>query len=189
MTAQVLIPFKEVGTAALEKLEEMDDQVDFLDREIKFYLARISQAQFTEEQSNRQLELLMLTHDLEQVGDVVTKDIMELARKKQRKNVAFSEDGWKEICDFHQKVLENFHLAINSFASNDVELGKTVIRHKKSLADIEEGLAQRHLMRLHQGSRESFDTSSIHLDLLSNLRRINAIISKLAYPVLDRRQA
>jgi phosphate:Na+ symporter len=188
MCAQALLPFEETGTDTVERLEEMDDQVDHLDREIKFYLAKLSQSRLTDEQSQRQMELLMLTHSLEQIGDVITKEMLELAEKKRRKTVSFSQEGWAEIRDFHRKVVENFELAISSFASNDPELGQKVLRHKKRLAEIERELGQKHLMRLHQGLRESFETSSIHLDLLSNLRRINAIISKMAYPVLDRRQ-
>ena len=187
MVAQALIPFEEPGRDAMERLEELDDQVDRLDREIKFYLAKMSQSQFTEAQARRQLELLMLTHDLESIGDVVTKEVVELAEKKRRKNVSFSAKGWEEIQDFHRKVMENFHLAITSLASGDAELGQKVIRHKKHLALIEQELGQKHLMRLHQGLKESIETSSIHLDILTALRRTNSIISKLAYPVLDRR--
>ncbi|MFH1017105.1 MAG: Na/Pi cotransporter family protein [Pseudomonadota bacterium] len=188
MCVQTLLPFEEAGTDTVERLEGMDDQVDHLDRDIKFYLAKLSQSRLTDDQSKRQQELLMLTHDLEQVGDVITKEMMELAEKKRRKNVSFSIEGWAEIKDFHQKVMENFHLAINAFASGDMELAQKVIRHKKKLGEIEQELGQKHLRRLHQGLRESFDTSSIHLDILSNLRRINAIITKMAYPVLSRPQ-
>jgi phosphate:Na+ symporter len=187
MCAQVLIPFEEVGRETMERLEELDDQVDHLDREIKFYLAKVNQAQLAENQARRQLELLTLTHELEQIGDVINKEMMELAEKKRHKNVSFSVDGWKEIQEFHRMVMENFRLAITALASGDIDLGKKVLRHKKHLAEIEQEYAQQHLLRLHQGLRESFETSSIHLDLLSNLRRINAIVCRMAYPVIDRR--
>jgi phosphate:Na+ symporter len=189
MCSQVLIPFEELGRDTMERLEEMDDQVDHLDREIKFYLAKVNQAQLTETEARRQMELLTLTHDLEQIGDVINKEMMELAEKKRRKNVSFSVDGWKEIREFHRMVIENFRLAITALASGDTELGKKVLRHKKHLAEIEQDYSQKHLLRLHQGLRESFETSSIHLDLLSNLRRINSIICRMAYPVIDRRAA
>jgi phosphate:Na+ symporter len=187
MCSQVLIPFEEEGRETMERLEEMDDQVDHLDREIKFYLAKVHQAQLGESQVRRQMELLTLTHDLEQIGDVINKEMMELAEKKRRKNVSFSAEGWKEIQAFHRMVMENFRLAITALASGDSELGKKVLRHKKHLGEIEQDYGQRHLLRLHQGFRESFETSSIHLDLLSNLRRINSIICRMAYPVIDRR--
>lgn len=184
MCSQVLIPFEEPGRETMERLEELDDQVDHLDREIKFYLAKINQAQLTEVQGRRQLELMTLTHELEQIGDVINKEMMELAGKKKRKNVSFSAEGWKEIQEFHRMVMENFRLAITALASGDTELGKKVLRHKKRLAEIEQDYGQKHLLRLHQGLRESFETSSIHLDLLSNLRRINSIVCKMAYPVI-----
>jgi phosphate:Na+ symporter len=187
MCAQVLAPFEEAGRDTMQRLEELDDQVDHLDREIKFYLAKVNQAQLAELQARRQLELLTLTHDLEQIGDVINKECMELAEKKRRKNVAFSADGWREITEFHRMVVENFRLAITALASGDLDLGKKVLRHKKHLAEIEQEYGQRHLLRLHQGLRESFETSSIHLDLLSNLRRINSIVCRMAYPVIDRR--
>ncbi|MFH1262829.1 MAG: Na/Pi cotransporter family protein [Pseudomonadota bacterium] len=189
MCTQVLIPFEEAGRETIERLEELDDQVDHLDREIKFYLAKVNQAQLVENQGRRQLELLTLTHDLEQIGDVINKDIMELAEKKRRKIVSFSAEGWKEIQEFHDLVVENFRLAITALASGDHDLGKKVLRHKKHLAEIEQEFAQRHLLRLSQGLKEAFETSSIHLDLLSNLRRINSIICHLAYPVIERRTA
>jgi phosphate:Na+ symporter len=187
MVAQALIPFEEVGGDTMERLEELDDQVDRLDKEIKFYLAKLNMAQLTDDQARRQVGLLTLTHDLESSGDVINKDLMELAKKKRQKSVAFSKEGWTEIQDFHRKVMENFHLAITSLASGDADLGRKVLRHKSRLAIIEQELSQNHLRRLNKGLRESFDTSSIHLDILSNLRRINSIVSKLAYPVLDRR--
>lgn len=188
MFNQVLIPFEEAGRETMERLEEMDDQVDHLDREIKFYLAKVDHAQLGEEQARRQMELLTLTHDLEQIGDVINKEMMELADKKRRKNVSFSEEGWHEIGAFHRMVMENFRLAITALASGDIGLGKKVLRHKKHLGGVEQDYGQKHLLRLHQGLRESFDTSSIHLDLLSNLRRINSVICRMAYPVIDRRE-
>ncbi len=188
MCTHVLVPFEEVGRETLEHLDELDDHVDHLDRDIKFYLAKINQAQLTPSQGRRQQELMMMTHDIESIGDVISKDLVILAEKKRRKNVSFSQDGWKEINGFHRVVVENFQLAVTVLASGDLELGKKVLRHKKHLGEIEQELAQKHLMRLHQGLRESFDTSSIHLDILSNLRRINSIVCKLAYPILDRRE-
>lgn len=187
MVAKALVPFDDPGRDSMQKLEEMDDHVDMLDREIKFYLAKITQSQLTEDQSRRELELLMLTHGLESIGDVITKEILELAEKKKRKQVAFSGDGWNELKDFHAKVVENFQLAVSSFASGSEEIAQKVVRHKKYLGRLEQDLGQKHLLRLHQGHKESFDTSSIHLDILSNLRRINSIVAKMAYPAIDRR--
>lgn len=185
MCEKALLPFQEKERTTMERLEEMDDQVDYLDREIKFYLAKLSESQLTGIQGRREQELISLTHDIESIGDVINKELMELAKKKRQRNVSFSGEGWKDIEEFHEMVMENFKLAITALATKDLDLGKKVMRHKKHLAEFEQELGQRHLMRLRQGHQESFDTSSIHQDILSNLRRINSVISKLVYPVLD----
>ncbi len=189
MCALALAPFEEQDRETMNRLEEMDDQVDRLDKGIKFYLAKVAQTKLTDEQAQRELELLMLTHDLESVGDVVSKDLMALAEKRRRKGVSFSTVGREEIHEFHRQVMENFQLAVTSFATGNIEIGQKVMRHKKQIAQLEQELSQKHLFRLHQGYKESIETSSIHLDILSNLRRINSIICKMAYPVLDRRGA
>jgi phosphate:Na+ symporter len=92
----------------------------------------------------------------------------------------------EEIRRFHARVMENFDLAIATFTSGDGELARKLLRHEVKIAEIARDLIEAHIQRLHQGLRESIDTSSIHLDLLSNLKRINAHLSSIAHPILAR---
>jgi phosphate:Na+ symporter len=169
----------------VQRIEETDDQVDRLDREIKLFLTKLSRAGLSEAQARRELELIAFSTDLEAVGDVIDKNLMELAKKKLKGGLAFSDEGWREIVDFHQKVCENVELAVSAFATRDPELARKLLRHKARLGEIERELNARHIGRLHQGLRESIETSSIHLDLLSNLHRINSHITNVAYPILE----
>ncbi len=115
---------------------------------------------------------------------------MHLAKKKIRKGVEFSKEGTEEIRGFHAKVMENFELSIAAFTGGDTELARKLLRHKVKIAETAQELTEAHIQRLHQGLRESIDTSSIHLDLLSNLKRINSQLSNIAHPILMRgRQA
>ncbi len=180
--------FKTHDRLLMESIHTQDDQIDLLDREVKFYLARLSQESLTPEQAEYELALLSITNDLEEIGDVVTKNILELAEKKLRKARKFSEEGWKEIKQFHQKVMENFKLTTASLASEDEGLAKKVLRHHEQLGHLERDYRQGHLNRLHQGLKETFETSSIHLDLLANLHRIDGVLADLihhAYPHLE----
>jgi phosphate:Na+ symporter len=43
----------------------------------------------------------------------------------------------------------------------------------------------RSLVRLREGRPESIETSSLHLDILRDLRRIHSHICSVAYPVLE----
>lgn len=170
----------------LERIEEKDNDVDMLDREIKLYLTKISKESLSDEQSKRELEIILFSDNMENIGDVIDKNLMELARKKSRGGLLFSRAGLSEIKTLHQKVAENFDLGVAAFASSDAELSRRLLGHKEKLSELERELRAAHIERLHRGLRESIDTSAIHLDVLTNLKRINSYISNVAYPILER---
>jgi len=51
---------------------------------------------------------------------------------------------------------------------------------------LEQQSRRAHIERLHQGYQEAIATSEIHLDVLTNLARINSHVTAIVYPVLDR---
>ncbi|OGW15645.1 MAG: hypothetical protein A2035_02910 [Nitrospirae bacterium GWA2_42_11] len=169
----------------LYKIEQRDDEVDLLDREIKLYLTRIAQTTLTPAESKREFEIIAFTSNMENIGDIIDKNLMELAKKKITSGVSFSDEGMKEIVDFHQKVVENFDISISAFASRNKDLAHTILRHKVHLGEMERDLRQAHINRLHMGLQEAIDTSAIHLDILSNLKRINSHITNISYPILE----
>ncbi len=168
----------------IEDIEARDDKVDILNREIRFYLARLAQENMTPEQAERQMTLITMTADIENAGDTINKNLLSMARKKAVAGLQFSADGQREIELFHGKVVENFDLAITAFSTGDEELARKVLRHRDYLITIETQLKQKHIGRLHQGLPETLDTSSIHLDVFSYLRRVNNLVSNLAESVM-----
>lgn len=186
MLKQSIEVFKGNDIRLLETIEERDDEVDTLDREIKLYLTKLSIEGLTSQQARREMEIITFTNNLENIGDVIDNNLMELAKKKINNHLSFSYEGLKEILEFHLKVMENFELGVTVFTSGDMELAHKLSRHKTRLAEIERELRQAHINRLHLGLKESIDTSAIHLDVLTNLKRINSYIVNIAYPILDR---
>lgn len=170
----------------LERVEDMDNQLDILDREIKFYITKISEKVLTEVESKREIAILTLVNDMENIGDIIDKNIMELAKKKIAQGLAFSAEGQQEIIDFHSKVGMNFEMAISAFAAGDSDLAWKVLKNKDKLGNMERDLKAAHIKRLRLGLKESIDTSSIHLDLLSNLKRINHHIINISYPLISK---
>ncbi len=169
----------------IEKVENMDDRVDLLDSSIRFYLTRLSSENLDEDDANRQMEILTFISNLEAIGDVVDKNLMELARKKAKKCVQFSEEGQKDIEDLHKRVLDNLELALSAFTTRGHPLADRVYRNKARIRDLEKEYYKRHIDRLESGLSESFETSSVHLDVLTNLKRINTHVTNFVYPILD----
>ncbi|OGB92271.1 MAG: hypothetical protein A2Z31_07435 [candidate division NC10 bacterium RBG_16_65_8] len=185
MFTKTIDTFTREDPELVEHIEEKDNQVDTLDRAIKHYLTKLSQQSLTAEQSKREIDILSFVNNLENIGDIVDKNLMELAKKKLNKGARFSEAGANEIALLHKKVQQNLDMAIAAFASNDRDLAQQVLERKLELSQTERRFRQAHIERLHAGYRESIDTSEIHLDVLTNLKRINSHITAVAYPILE----
>ncbi|OLC56386.1 MAG: hypothetical protein AUH85_06600 [Chloroflexi bacterium 13_1_40CM_4_68_4] len=181
---QTIDVFRTDDEDLLRQIVRRDDQIDRLEEDIKQYLTQLRIQSLDEEQAKRERAILFVITDLEAIGDVIDKNLMELAEKKRRGGHRFSERGWDEIVALHAKVFENLELAITAFAAQDRSLAEKVIRHKANINVIEREYRQTHIGRLHEGLRESIDTSSIHLDVLANLKRINSLTTNIAYVVL-----
>jgi phosphate:Na+ symporter len=168
----------------LEEVERRDDQVDYLEREIKLYLTRLDKQTMTEELSHREIGLLGFIGNLENIGDIIDKNLMELARKKLYQGRRFSEPGQAELMEFHALITKNLERAIVAFAAGDRGLAQEVLDQRATIRQRERELRQSHLDRLRAGLAESVETSEIHLDVLTNLKRINSHVTAVVYPIL-----
>ncbi|MGI9410771.1 MAG: Na/Pi cotransporter family protein [Hyphomicrobiaceae bacterium] len=169
----------------VKEVEKLDDTVDTLYDAIKHYLIRASKEEMDEQESLRYDEVLSFTTNLEHIGDIVDKNLMELATKRIKNRYSFSPEGLEEITEFHRKVVENFQLALNVFATRDVALARKLLNEKTSIRDWEFEAAERHFERLRSGRTDSIETSSIHIDILRDLKRINSHLTSVAYPILE----
>ena len=185
MYRDVIIVFRTDSQALIEDVEKRDDQVDFLEREIKLFLARVGREAMGTDLSSKEIGLISFIGNLENVGDIIDKNLMELARKKLYQGRRFSEAGWAEIVEFHGLVAKNLEKAIAAFAANDRVLAQEVLDQRPLMRQRERELRESHLNRLRLGLTESLDTSEIHLDVLTNLKRISSHVSALMFPILE----
>ena len=186
MLAESINVFVKNDMELLERIEERDDEVDILDKEIKLYLTRVTRESLSDEQSRRETETMLFTDNMENIGDVIDKNLMDLGRKKIRSGLTFSKEGQEEIIFMHGKVVENFDLCVAAFAGSEADLAQRLLNHKAKLSELERELRAAHMNRLRVGYKESIDTSAIHLDVLTNLKRINSCITNAAYPLVER---
>ena len=169
----------------VKELEKADDDVDALHEAIKLYLIRSSKTDMSEEDARRYVEILTFNTNLEHIGDIVDKNLMELAAKKIKRGFAFSPEGQQELKRFHGLVVDNMRLALNVFATRDVALARRLLLEKTSIRAREFEAAEKHFARLRSGRPESIETSSIHIDVVRDLKRINSHLTSVAYPILE----
>ena len=109
----------------------------------------------------------------------------DLAQKKIKNKVKFSKEGFADISDFHAHVLDNLRLSFNVFMSRDVGLARQLLGLKARMRDAELRSQERHHERLSEGRLETIQTTSLHTDVIRDLKRINSHLTSVAYPILE----
>jgi phosphate:Na+ symporter len=162
-----------------------DNIVDRLVEAVKLYVIKLTRESLDESDGRRAMEIISFAINLEHIGDIIDKNLMELAAKKIKNKYELSKDGAAELEAFHKRIAENLKLAFSVFISGNLKNARTLIREKSDLRSMELAAAESHLARLREGRPESIETSSLHLDILRDLKRIHSHICSVAYPVLE----
>lgn len=162
----------------VQSIKERDNQVDFLYREIKMFLLDHANKSNTVVHQNI-MNMIMFISDLERAADSIDINIRTLAIKKHALKLEFSQQGLIEIQMMHAQVVKVASMGINAYDSP--HMCEIAIQLKRDLARLEIQYRENHISRLNQGLRETINTSSIHLDLLSEYRRIASLLCNHAY--------
>jgi phosphate:Na+ symporter len=167
------------------EIARTDDAVDRLTEAVKLYITQLTRESLGERDAYRAMEIISFAINLEHVGDII-ENLMEVAAKKIKLKLVFSKEGAAELEAFHQEVCANLKLAIGVFMSGDLATARRLLTEKAALRAAEFAAAENHLARLREGRPESIESSSLHLDILRDLKRIHSHICSVAYPVLER---
>jgi len=166
-------------------VSRLDNVADRLNEAIKLYITKLTRDSLDEREGRRAMEIVSFTINLEHIGDIIDKNLCELAAKKIKRRYQFSTEGAAELTAFHKRVVESLQSAFGIFMTGDVEAAKKLLREKAELRKAELDAADRHFERLREGRPESLETTSLHLDILADLKRIHSHICSVAYPVLE----
>lgn len=169
------------------EIARMDNIVDALHEAVKLYLARLANEDMDEEDRRRASDIMTFAINLEHVGDIIDRNLRELAEKKIRHRLSFSPEGFSDLTALFNQTLDNLKVAMAVFVSGDARLARQLVTEKTEVRNLERLATEAHLARLRDGRRDSIETSALHLDILRDLKRINAHIASVAYPILEHR--
>ena len=158
--------------------------VSRMSHELRVYLSGVRSSDPKEDTGTRAFDLAGVATNLESGADVIASRLVSLARQKHVEKTNFSDEGWRELSDFHDRVLRNIQHAITVLMSEDIGAARELVEQKEMIREIEQKLERRHLTRLRQGLAESIETSAIHIDLLRSLKMLNTAFAMIAYPLL-----
>jgi phosphate:Na+ symporter len=185
MLRKVMVAMMTDDRALVDQVSRMDNSVDGLDEAIKLYLTKLTRGSLDEREGHRAMEIISFAINLEHIGDIIDKNLSELATKKIKRRFQFSSEGAEELSAFHKRTMDSLRIAFGVFMSGDVGGARKLLAEKALLRNVELAAIERHLDRLREGRPETIETTSLHLDVLRDLRRIHSHICSVAYPVLD----
>lgn len=185
MLEKTISSFKQNTYALSHSIIQKDNDVDKLYGSIKLYLTKLTQESLDPKEADRYLQIMTFATNLEHIGDIIDKSLMHIAQKKVKSQERFSDEGWKEIKDFHAQVVENMKLAQTIFLSEDPTLAQQLVDNKKTIRQAEQETSAQHFDRLREGLPETIATSALHLDIIRDYRRINSYITTVAYAILE----
>jgi len=169
-----------------EEIIKLDDSIDRLYTAVKLYLTQISREDLEEADSRRWAEIISLTINFEHVGDILEHILTDLRTKKIDHRLSFSEAGMAEIAKMHDMLVANLRMGLSVFLNGDLKVAQALLAEKERFSNLERDYRDMHLTRLSGQTVQSIETSSLHLDIISDMRRINSFFCSTAYPVLER---
>ena len=185
MLRKVMAAMMTNDRALVDEVSRMDNSVDALDEAIKLYVTKLTRGSLDEREGQRAMEIISFAINLEHMGDIIDKNLSELATKKIKRRFQFSPEGAEELSAFHKRTADSLRIAFGVFMSGDVNEARKLLAEKTSLRNVELAATERHLDRLREGRPESIETTSLHLDVLRDLRRIHSHICSVAYSALE----
>ncbi|EJT04346.1 Na/Pi cotransporter family protein [Rhizobium sp. CCGE 510] len=185
MLVRVSEAFEQNDASKLAEIPALEERVDRLQQEVKIYLSKLGRDGLTDENARRSIVVIDYAINLEHMGDIIEKGLREQVAKKISLGLKFSDDGHQELRKLFDLTIDNLRVAQTIFVTRDFNLARQMMEIKVEVRRMEKQSAERHLERLRDGRADSLQTSSLHLDMLRDLKRVNAHIVSVAHPIMD----
>jgi len=187
MLSQIMPAILHGDLATLTEVERVDERVDALHAEIVTFLGKISRLELTEKQTEEFLRLMDAANDLENIGDVIETNLVELGRRRIEKGVAVSEPTQDVLNGFHAVVSQAVDSAIEAVSENDLDAAKSVTVLKKEIAAIANSAAIHESKRLVLNEPNRIEAYTIEIDITEKLQRIYFFARRMARTVTHTR--
>lgn len=171
-------------TAVTQQVRSMGDDVEALCSAIKLYMAQMPREDLSEQDSRRWAEIIELAINLKLASDLIERMLRKVQQQKTAQRRSFSEVGLEELATLHSQLIANLRLGLSVFLSADPESARQLLREKRRFRAQERRLAHAHVSRLQRKIVQSIETSSLHLELIADMKRLNSLFCGSAYVVL-----
>jgi phosphate:Na+ symporter len=172
----------------LAELRRRDDVLDRLHAALEGFLGELGQGELGERERERErlAHLRSAALNLEHAGDIVDKGLLDLAAKRIRRRQRLPEPELAEAEAMHAHLLAQLRLAAAVIMAEDLGAARRLVEEKERFRELERAAAAAEFARLRE-DRPQLGASGMHLDLVRDLKRVEAHLAAIAHPLLERR--
>jgi len=183
MLADIMPAILSGNEARLLEIRHADERVDALHAEIVVYLGKVSGMELREKQTRELTQLMDAVNDLENIGDVIEMNLVELGRQRIQKGVAISRATQVVLSDFHHVVVDAVSAAVQSVAEDNADAAASVINMKKEINRVSNSTAAHEAKRLIADEPHRIEAYTIEMDITEKLQRIYYFARRMARTV------
>ena len=167
----------------LLEIRRMDDEVDVLYAQILEYMGQISKGNLSEEQTEEFLELMEALGDLENVGDTIETNLVDLGIDRINAGVSISAPTRKVLTDFHAVITSALNDAIRAVSKTDNAAALRVIGMKSDIDTLANSAAIHEATRLVAKEPNRIPAYTIEIDIIEKQKRIYYFAKRMAKTV------
>ena len=186
MLAGIMPAILQGSVVSMMEIRAQDEYVDSLHAHIVLYLGAISGQELTESQTTELMQLMAISNDLENIGDVIETNLVDLGCQRIEKGVSVSQPTREMLGKFHDVVTRSVVSAIQSAVDNNPDAATEVLRLKKEIKRILHSAATHEAKRLVANEPRRIEAYTIEMDITEKLQRINYFANRIAKTVSKR---
>jgi len=189
MLKQVITVMANRKPEGIEEIALEDENINVLYKEIRPYIAQISQHELDPEESLNETEIIIVAEELENFGDVISKSLISSIEKFIEYGLSFSDSDWNHIVDFHGRITKSLDTALEVFQNGDLEKARHLVATKEEIALLYKALHVVHLQKHRSGVTETIQLSTLYLNMMADFRQLYTLATHIAQAVIDRQDA
>ncbi len=164
----------------LDAVQRMDDDVDKLHGAVVTYLRTLATHDLTQAETTEVGQLLSAAGYIENIGDVIERDMVATGRKRIEEKVKISPATRRHLDQLHERVLQAVAQSVESLNREDESLARQVIARKEEIQSLS-GEATDHLgQRLVAEAPRRLASFRVESELVEHLDRVYYFAKRIA---------
>lgn len=169
---------------SLIAIRDLDDKVDILHEQIIDYMGRISKRPLSDPQTEEFLLLMEAVNYLENIGDTIETNLVELGLNRIKAGVSVSESTREVITGFHKVVIKAFKSAIHAVSQHNTKAAEVVILMNDEIEKIAGSAVAHEAARLVAEEPNRIPAYIIEIEIIDKQKHIYSVAKRMAKTVL-----